>query len=29
MALFLFHPTISYVVKTNLWYQDLVKTSRP
>jgi len=29
MALFLFCHIISYVVKTNLWYRDLVKTSRP
>jgi len=29
MALFLFCQIISYVVKTNLWYQGLVKTSRP
>ena len=29
MALFLFCLIISYVVKTNLWYQDLVKTLRP
>jgi len=29
MALFLFCHIISYVVKTNLWYRDLVKTLRP
>jgi len=29
MALFLVCHIISYVVKTNLWYRDLVKTSRP
>ena len=29
IALVLFCHIISYVVKTNLWYQDLVKTSRP
>ena len=29
MALFLFCHIISYVVKTNLWYRDLVKTARP
>jgi len=29
MALFLFCQIITYAVKTNLWYQDLVKTSRP
>jgi len=29
MALFLFCQIISYVVKTNLWYRQLVKTSRP
>jgi len=29
MVLFLFCHIISYVVKTNLWYRDLVKTSRP
>jgi len=29
MALFLFCHIISYVVKINLWYKDLVKTSRP
>jgi len=29
MTLFLFCHIISYVVKTNLWYRDLVETSRP
>ena len=29
MALFLFCHIISYVVKTNLWYWDLIKTLRP
>jgi len=29
MALFLFCNIICYVVKTNIWYWDLLKTSRP
>ena len=29
MALFLFCHIICYVVKTNIWYWDLLKTSRP
>ena len=29
MALFLFYHIMCYVVKTNIWYWDLLKTSRP